>query len=48
MTVAGLPSDVRGVETVSMVKEAGGQVVNVKVDVTKEADCDAIAQFALN
>ena len=46
--VAGLPDDERGAETVSMVEEVGGQAVYVGVDVTREADCDAMAQAALD
>ncbi|MCY3568633.1 MAG: SDR family oxidoreductase [Chloroflexi bacterium] len=45
--VAGLPDDERGAETVAMVEAAGGQAVYVGVDVTREADCDAMADAAL-
>ncbi len=45
--VAGLPDDDRGAETVAMVEAAGGQAVYVGVDVTREADCDVVAEAAL-
>lgn len=48
VVVAGLPDDERGAETVSLVEAAGGQAVYVGVDVTREADCDAMAQAALD
>ena len=48
VVVAGLPDDERGAETVSLVEEAGGQAVYVGVDVTREAECDAMAQAALD
>ncbi|MCY3558783.1 MAG: SDR family oxidoreductase [Chloroflexi bacterium] len=47
VVVAGLPDDERGAETVAMVEAAGGQAVYVGVDVTREADCDAMADAAL-
>ena len=46
--VAGLPDDERGAETVALVEQAGGQAVYIGVDVTREADCDAMAQAALD
>ncbi len=48
VVVAGLPDDERGAETVSLVEAAGGQAVYVGVDVTRESDCDAMAQVALD
>ena len=48
VVVAGLPDDERGAETVALVEAAGGQAVYVGVDVTREADCDAMAQAALD
>ena len=48
VVVAGLPDDERGTETVSLVEDVGGQAVYVGVDVTKEADCEAMAQAALD
>ncbi len=48
VVVAGLPDDERGAETVSLVEEAGGNAVYVGVDVTREADCDAMAQAAID
>ena len=48
VVVAGLPDDERGPETVSLVEAAGGQAVYVGVDVTREADCDAMAQTAID
>lgn len=47
VVVAGLPDDERGAETVGLVEDAGGQAVYVGVDVTREADCDAMAEAAL-
>ena len=46
--VAGLPDDERGAETVSLVEAAGGQARYVGVDVTREAECEAMAQSALD
>ena len=46
--VAGLPDDERGAETVALVEQAGGQAVYIGVDVTRDADCDAMAQAALD
>ena len=48
VVVAGLPDDERGAETVSLVEAAGGSAVYVGVDVTREADCDAMAQAAID
>ncbi len=48
VVVAGLPDDERGPETVSLVEAVGGQAVYVGVDVTREADCDAMAQTAID
>ena len=48
VVVAGLPDDERGAETVSMVEQVGGRAVYVGVDVTREADCEAMAQAALD
>ena len=45
--VAGLPDDERGAETVALVEDAGGQAVYVGVDVTREADCERMADAAL-
>ena len=48
VVVAGLPDDERGAETIAQIAAAGGEAVYVGVDVTKEADCDAMAQAALD
>ena len=48
VVVAGLPQDERGAETVAMVEEVGGQAVYVGADVTREAECDAMAEAAIN
>ena len=46
--VAGLADDERGAETVSLVEAAGGQSRYVGVDVTREAECEAMAQAAID
>ncbi len=48
VVVAGLHDDERGPETVAMVEAAGGHAVYVGVDVTRESDCEAMAQAALD
>ena len=46
--VAGLPDDQRGAETVAEIEAAGGQARYVGVDVSRESDCDAMAQAAID
>ena len=48
VVVAGLPEDERGAETVALVEAEGGRAVYVGVDVTRESDCDAMAQAAID
>jgi len=47
VVVAGLHDDERGAETVALVEAAGGQAVYVGIDVTRESDCNAMADAAL-
>ena len=37
-----------GQDTVKAIKDAGGEVLYVKTDVTKQADCDAMAKAAMD
>ena len=46
--VAGLPDDTRGAETIAMIEAEGGRAVYVGADVSREADCDAMAQAAVD
>ena len=48
VVVAGLADDERGSETVAMIEAEGGRALYVGADVAREADCDAMAQAALN
>ena len=48
VVVAGLPDDARGPETVAMIEAEGGRALYVGADVAREADCDAMAQAALD
>ena len=48
VVVAGLPDDERGTETVALIEAEGGRAVYVGADVAREADCEAMAQAALD
>ena len=48
VVVAGLPDDERGPETVALIEAEGGRALYVGTDVAREADCDAMAQAALD
>ena len=48
VVVAGLPDDERGAETVALIEAQGGRAVYVGADVAREADCEAMAQAALD
>ena len=48
VVVAGLADDRRGPETVAMIEAEGGRALYVGADVAREADCDAMAQAALD
>ena len=48
VVVAGLPDDQRGPETAAMIEAEGGRALYVGADVAREADCDAMAQAALD
>ena len=48
VVVAGLADDERGPETVALIEAEGGRAVYVGADVAREADCDAMAQAALD
>ena len=48
VVVAGLPDDARGAETIAMIEAEGGRAVYVGADVAREADCDAMAQAAVD
>ena len=48
VVVAGLPDDERGAETVALIEAEGGRAVYVGADVAREADCEAMAQAALD
>ena len=48
VVVAGLPDDARGAETVALIEAEGGRAVYVGADVAREADCEAMAQAALD
>ena len=48
VVVAGLADDQRGPETVAMIEAEGGRALYVGADVAREADCDAMAQAALD
>ena len=48
VAVVGLPDDPRGAEVVTQITDAGGQAIYVGADVSREADCDAAAQAAVD
>ncbi len=48
VVAAGLPNDERGAETVALIEAEGGRAVYVGADVAREADCEAMAQAALD
>lgn len=48
VVVAGLADDERGPETVALIEAEGGRALYVGADVAGEADCDAMAQSALD
>ena len=48
VVAAGLPDDERGAETVALIEAEGGRAVYVGADVAREADCEAMAQAALD
>ena len=48
VVVAGLPDDERGAETVALIEAEGGRAVYIGADVAREADCEAMAQAALD
>ena len=48
VVVAALPDDERAAETVALIEAEGGQSLAVPIDVTREADNDAMAQAAVD
>ncbi len=48
VAVVGLPDDQRGAEVVQQIREDGGQAIYVGADVSRESDCDAAAQAAVD
>ncbi len=48
VAVVGLPDDPRGAEVVAQITAAGGQAIYVGADVSREAECDAAAQAAVD
>lgn len=48
VAVVGLPDDPRGDDVVKQIADAGGQAIYVGADVSREADCDAAAQAAVD
>jgi len=48
VAVVGLPDDPRGAETVQLITAGGGDAIYVGADVSREADCDAAAQAAVD
>ncbi len=48
VTIVGLPDDPRGNDVVQQITDAGGQAIYVGADVSREADCDAAAQAAID
>lgn len=48
VAVVGLPSDQRGPDLVARIIDAGGQAIYVGADVSREAECDAAAQAAVD
>ena len=48
VVVAGLPDDPRGAATIAMIEAADGRAVYVGVDVSSDADCQAMVQTAVD
>ena len=48
VAVVGLPDDPRGNDVVSQITDAGGQAIYVGADVSREANCDAAAETAVD
>ncbi|MYE06735.1 MAG: SDR family oxidoreductase [Chloroflexi bacterium] len=48
VAVVGLSDDRRGDEVVKQIADAGGQAIYIGADVSREADCDAAAQAAVD
>ena len=48
VAVVGLPDDPRGNDVIQQITDAGGQAIYVGADVSREADCDAAAQAAID
>ena len=48
VALVGLADDPRGAEVVQQISEDGGQAIYVGADVSREADCDAAAQAAVD
>ena len=48
VVVAALPDDERAAETVALIEAEGGRALAAPTDVTREADCDAMAQAAVD
>ena len=48
VAVVGLHDDPRGAEVVAQITDAGGHAIYVGADVSREADCDAAAQAAVD
>ena len=48
VAVVGLPDDPRGEDVVKQIADAGGQAIYVGADVSREVDCDAAAQAAVD
>ena len=48
IVVAALPDDERAAETVALIEAEGGHAIAVATDVTRDADCDAMAQAAVD
>ena len=48
VAVVGLPDDPRGEDVVKQITNAGGQAIYLGADVSREADCDAAAQAAVD
>ena len=48
VVVAGLPDDPRGAETIAMIEAADGRAVYAGVDVSSDADCQAMVQTAVD
>ena len=48
VAVVGLADDPRGADVVAEIQDAGGQAIYVGADVSREAECDAAAQAAVD